>query len=38
MKDEIPDLKDYADRLRDEINAAGWSVVDTKDGYELKPL
>ena len=26
-----------ADRLRDEIAAAGWAVVDTKDGYELKP-
>ena len=26
-----------SDRLRDEIAAAGWSVVDTKDGYELQP-
>ena len=26
-----------ADALREEIAAAGWLVVDTADGYELKP-
>src|SRR4051812_13851896 len=26
-----------ADRLRDDIAAAGWLVVDTADGYDLRP-
>lgn len=27
-----------ADRLRDELKAAGWQVLDNKDGYEVVPL
>lgn len=32
--------KDFAaaDALRAEITAAGWSMLDRKDGYELKPV
>jgi cysteinyl-tRNA synthetase len=32
-------IKDFAaaDRLRAEINAAGWSMLDRKDGYSLEP-
>ncbi len=26
-----------ADRLRDEVQAAGWEIKDTQDGYELSP-
>src|SRR3954447_24978745 len=26
-----------ADRLRDDIASAGWLVVDTADGYDLRP-
>jgi cysteinyl-tRNA synthetase len=31
------DARDFAesDRLRDEIAAAGWTVRDTADGWEL---
>ena len=27
-----------ADRVRDEIAAVGWGVVDTADGFTLQPL
>ena len=27
-----------ADALRKEIAAAGWSMLDRKDGYSLEPL
>jgi cysteinyl-tRNA synthetase len=32
--------KDFAaaDRLRGELTAAGWSMLDRKDGYSLEPL
>jgi cysteinyl-tRNA synthetase len=32
--------KDFAaaDRLRGELTAAGWSMLDGKDGYKLEPL
>ena len=32
--------KDFAtaDKLRAELIAAGWSMLDRKDGYDLKPL
>ena len=32
--------KDFAtaDRLRGELTAAGWSMLDGKDGYRLEPL
>ena len=32
--------KDFAaaDALRKELNAAGWSMLDRKDGYSLEPL
>lgn len=26
-----------ADRLRDEVSAAGWTIKDTKEGFELSP-
>ena len=33
-------VKDYAtaDALRKELAAAGWSMLDGKDGYKLEPL
>lgn len=27
-----------ADQLRDQVEALGWKILDTKDGYELEPL
>ena len=27
-----------ADALRKELTAAGWSMLDRKDGYSLEPL
>jgi len=32
--------KDFAgaDALRKELTAAGWSMLDGKDGYKLEPL
>jgi cysteinyl-tRNA synthetase len=32
--------KDFAgaDALRKELTAAGWSMLDSKDGYKLEPL
>ena len=32
--------KDFAaaDTLRKELTAAGWSMLDGKDGYKLEPL
>jgi cysteinyl-tRNA synthetase len=32
--------KDFkgADALRAELTAAGWSMLDGKDGYKLEPL
>ncbi|NRB74972.1 MAG: cysteine--tRNA ligase, partial [Verrucomicrobiales bacterium] len=36
---EAKQAKDWgeADRLRDEIAAAGWEVKDTKEGFEICP-
>lgn len=36
---EAKQQKDWgeADRLRDELTAAGWEIKDTKEGYELCP-
>jgi cysteinyl-tRNA synthetase len=33
-------VKDYAaaDALRKELAAAGWSMLDGKDGYKLEPV
>ena len=33
-------IKDFtaADALRKELAAAGWSMLDGKDGYKLEPL
>ena len=32
--------KDFAaaDHLRQEVTAAGWAMLDRKDGYDLRPL
>jgi cysteinyl-tRNA synthetase len=32
--------KDFAaaDRLRQELTARGWAMLDRKDGYDLKPV
>jgi cysteinyl-tRNA synthetase len=32
--------KDFAtaDALRKELTAAGWSMLDGKDGYKLEPI
>ena len=32
--------KDFAaaDRLRQELTAAGWTMLDRKDGFDLRPL
>lgn len=32
--------KDFAaaDRLRQELTALGWAMLDRKDGYDLKPV
>ena len=27
-----------ADKLRADLTAAGWSMLDRKDGYSLEPL
>ena len=37
---EAKRAKDFAsaDRLRGELAAAGWSMLDGKDGYRLEPL
>jgi cysteinyl-tRNA synthetase len=37
---EARKAKDFAtaDRLRGELTAAGWSMLDGKDGYRLEPL
>jgi cysteinyl-tRNA synthetase len=37
---EAKKAKDFAaaDRLRGELGAAGWSMLDGKDGYKLEPL
>jgi cysteinyl-tRNA synthetase len=37
---EAKRAKDFAtaDRLRAELAAAGWSMLDGKDGYRLEPL
>ena len=39
--DDIRDTVDYAvvvERLRKDLAAAGWSMLDRKDGYSLEPL
>jgi cysteinyl-tRNA synthetase len=37
---EAKKAKDFAsaDKLRAELTAAGWSMLDSKDGYKLEPL
>jgi cysteinyl-tRNA synthetase len=36
---EAKQAKDFqgADNLRKQITAAGWTMLDRKDGYDLKP-
>jgi glycosyl transferase family 2 len=40
LRAEARGQRDFAtaDRLRDEILAAGWQVLDRPDGFELRPL
>ena len=37
---EAKKAKDFAaaDKLRAELTAAGWSMLDSKDGYKIEPL
>ena len=40
LQDAAKQAKDFAtaDALRQDLAAAGWSMLDRKDGYSLEPL